>query len=66
MTSSGLGRHASKPILEWDEVEMDDDHQDVAPPAIEATQQYAQQTTSTLSKDKGASPWSAMRKLFKR
>lgn len=67
MTSTGIGRHASRPILEWDEVEMGDDPQDVTAFSVEAPQENQHHAAATADgKDKGTSPWSAMRKLFKR
>ena len=78
MTSTGLGRHNSKPLLDWDDVDMDDESPDGSrheAPAIkesQATQALAaarpepRVEAPTDAKDKGASPWSAMRKLFKR
>ena len=68
MTLTGLGRHASKPTLEWDDVDMDDGTQDISTSTTEATQHHAQVTglAVTEGKDKGASPWFSMRTLFRR
>ncbi|MFC3832041.1 MULTISPECIES: hypothetical protein [Deinococcus] len=73
MTSSGIGRHNSKPILEWDEVELDDalgddPQQQAAGLQAGPTPAPAEPRSGTQvgPKEKGASPWSAVRKLFKR
>lgn len=72
MTSSGIGRHNSKPILEWDDVELDDAEggsQQVASPQAQGSSVPAESrsdASAPAAKDKGASPWSSMRKLFKR
>ncbi|WP_133161773.1 hypothetical protein [Deinococcus koreensis] len=73
MTSTGLGRHNSKPLLEWDEVEIQDETPDEtqkSPPPLDASAGQAGPLTEKQAgqpeKAKPASPWSAVRQLFKR
>ncbi|GHF63778.1 hypothetical protein HNQ07_004545 [Deinococcus metalli] len=72
MTSTGLGRHNSKPILDWDDVEMEKDTPDIGQdlsgraerlPTVAA---QPEPRAEAVPEDKAGSPWSAMRKLFKR
>ena len=69
MTSTGLGRHNSKPILEWDDVEMEGESAQDTSAAAELAQSLAlhlEGGPSAELRERPASPWTTMRKIFKR